>query len=157
MADQEQEIPLDSIPNASHWLVDCYGCDRDRLDPADQLEQLLIRAADRGNLSVLRSQRHQFHPQGATVLLLLSESHLSLHTWPERGYAALDLFTCGDRADPAAACQTVLEFLAPTHHHAQQILRPMAIAPGTQPGTNPISRSISNVSLNSTSTIIKFN
>lgn len=130
-------VDLDPIPSASHWFVDCYGCDRDRLDHADRLEQLLMTAAERGKLSVLRSQRHQFHPQGATVLLLLSESHLSLHTWPERGYAALDLFTCGDRADPAAACQTVLEFLAPSHHHTQKIDRPMGLPPTGFPNRSP--------------------
>lgn len=110
---------------ASHWLVDCYGCRSDRLRDAATLERVLMAAADRGNLSVLRSQRHQFHPQGATVLLLLSESHLSLHTWPERHYAALDLFTCGDRANPAAACQTVLDFLCPRQHQLQHIARSM--------------------------------
>ncbi|MGD1849569.1 MAG: adenosylmethionine decarboxylase [Cyanophyceae cyanobacterium] len=110
---------------ASHWLVDCYGCQGDRLHNAHRLEQLLITAADRGSLSVLRSQSHQFHPHGATVLLLLSESHLSLHTWPEKGYAALDLFTCGDRSNPAAAYQTVLDFLCPDHHHVQKINRSM--------------------------------
>ncbi len=109
----------------SHWLVDCYGCPRDRLDNAQILENILITAAERGNLSVLQSQRHQFRPQGATVLLLLRESHLSLHTWPEQQYAALDLFTCGERANPAAACQTVLDFLIPHHHNLQRIERPM--------------------------------
>ena len=121
----DTHTPLPIIPTASHWLVDCYGCQRDRLNNAMVLEQLLLTAAKQGNLSVLRSQRHQFYPQGATVLLLLSESHLSLHTWPERDYAALDLFTCGDRADPAAACQTVLDFLKPSHHNTQHIGRPM--------------------------------
>ncbi|MEM9770886.1 MAG: adenosylmethionine decarboxylase [Cyanobacteria bacterium P01_D01_bin.73] len=111
---------------ASHWLVDCYGCQGDRLTNADTLEQLLITAAAEGNLSVLRSQSHQFHPHGATVLLLLSESHLSIHTWPEKGYAALDLFTCGDRSNPSAACQTVLNFLHPSYHRVQKIDRSMS-------------------------------
>ncbi|MEM9245946.1 MAG: adenosylmethionine decarboxylase, partial [Cyanobacteria bacterium P01_F01_bin.153] len=95
--------------------------------------QLLITAADRGNLSVLRAQSHQFHPHGATVLLLLSESHLSLHTWPEKAYAALDLFTCGDRSNPAAACQIVLDFLRPSHHQVQKINRSM-----TPPSFSPL-------------------
>jgi S-adenosylmethionine decarboxylase len=65
-------------------------------------------AAHRAGLTVLRSCSHVFEPQGLTTVLILSESHVSLHTWPEHEYAAVDIFCCGDGPEPAAKAHKFL-------------------------------------------------
>ena len=82
-------------PAATHVLVECLACDPARLDDAVALEAALREAADAVGARVVGAGFHRFAPQGVTGFLLLEESHLSLHTWPEQRYAALDLFTCG--------------------------------------------------------------
>lgn len=64
-------------------------------------------AADIAKSSLLREVSFKFNPQGVTALALLAESHISIHTWPERGYAAVDIFTCGDHCEPEKACRHI--------------------------------------------------
>lgn len=79
-----------------HYIAELWECPSDLLDDKERLRQLALEAASAANVTVLNSQFHHFSPQGVTGLLLLAESHLSLHSWPEYGYCAVDLFTCGD-------------------------------------------------------------
>jgi len=65
------------------------------------------------NVTMLDIVKHKFNPQGLTVLALLSESHISIHTYPEHGYIAVDMFTCGDRADPLAGINKIRELFEP--------------------------------------------
>lgn len=83
-----------------HYIAELWDCPYDLLDDPTRLQDLAFAAAESAQVSVLSGQFHHFKPQGVTGILLLSESHISLHTWPEHGYCALDFFTCGD-ADPA--------------------------------------------------------
>lgn len=66
---------------------------------------------------------HQFQPHGVTMLGLLAESHISIHTWPESHYAAVDVFTCGDRVSPERACQSLVRDLRAESHHLQTLHR----------------------------------
>ncbi|MDF2723697.1 MAG: S-adenosylmethionine decarboxylase, partial [Paenibacillus sp.] len=68
-------------------------------------------------------QAKQFEPQGATVLVLLSESHISIHTYPEKGFAALDCYTCGETVDPQAAIDYLVSVLKPTRTYAKKLIR----------------------------------
>lgn len=86
-----------------HLLVDLYGCDHTRLDDPDYIAAELQAAATAAGTRVLGTAFHRFSPGGVTGVLIVQESHLAVHTWPERGYAALDLFTCGHQTDPWAA------------------------------------------------------
>ena len=73
----------------------------------------LNRAAKLANATVLNLISNKFDPQGVTAIALLAESHISIHTWPEIGYAAIDVFTCGDHTMPEKACKLLFkEFLA---------------------------------------------
>ncbi|MET0341083.1 MAG: adenosylmethionine decarboxylase [Polyangiales bacterium] len=94
----------------AHLLVEALGCTPAVLNDAEALERLLRRAAGAIGARVVQAAFHRFSPQGVTGFLLLEESHLSLHTWPERGYAALDLFTCG-AVDPEGALPALREGL----------------------------------------------
>lgn len=79
----------------AHILADFWGCRFKDLDDAELLMNSLRAAAKYANMTVLAEEAHKFEPQGFTGLLLLAESHISIHTYPERGYAAVDVYTCG--------------------------------------------------------------
>ncbi|NRB76039.1 MAG: adenosylmethionine decarboxylase, partial [Verrucomicrobiales bacterium] len=79
-----------------HSIVDFWGCDREILDDEAALTALLEQAAELAGATVISSNSHKFEYQGATAVTILAESHLSIHTWPEAGYAAVDFYTCGD-------------------------------------------------------------
>ncbi len=79
-----------------HLLVEYRGCDRDLLDDSEQVETHLRRAAIEAGATIVAAVFHRFSPQGVTGVVVVEESHLSIHTWPEHGYAAVDFFTCGD-------------------------------------------------------------
>lgn len=97
---------------ATHVLVDCWGVSAAVLDDAPGLERLLEDAARAARCEVLHRARHHFTPQGVTVVLLLAESHLAIHTWPEHGYASIDLLTCG-KTLPRDGVDTLLAALKP--------------------------------------------
>lgn len=80
---------------ATHVLVDCWGVEPALLDDPARLEAILVDAAKAARCEVLAQARHHFTPHGVTAVLLLAESHLAIHTWPEHGYASVDLLTCG--------------------------------------------------------------
>ena len=90
-------------PRGRHLLADLSGVAPERLSDPDALEALLRAAARAAGSTVLGGHFHPFGPgQGITGVLLLAESHISIHTWPEHGYAAVDLFLCGSAAHAAA-------------------------------------------------------
>lgn len=88
--------------DAQHLLAEYWGCPADVLDDEEALRTLVVNASVAAGCTVLSVSSHSFSPVGVTVMALLSESHASIHTWPERGYAAVDVYTCGD-GDPRDA------------------------------------------------------
>jgi S-adenosylmethionine decarboxylase len=85
----------------------------------------MVEAAEVCGATVLSVQAKQFEPQGATVLVLLSESHISIHTYPERGFAALDCYTCGETVDPQLAIDFMVSVLKPEKVYAKKLVRGM--------------------------------
>lgn len=86
-----------------HLLLELHGCDLECLDSVPAVERILKQAADLAGATIVNSAFHHFSPYGVTGVLVIAESHIAAHTWPEYGYAAIDCFTCGD--------QTILEAL----------------------------------------------
>jgi S-adenosylmethionine decarboxylase len=87
-----------------HLLVEYWGCDSQALDELGAVEALMKRAAVAAGATIVTSTFHRFSPQGVSGVVVVEESHLSIHTWPERGYAAIDFYTCGNcRPDKAHA------------------------------------------------------
>ena len=78
-----------------HCILELYGCDSSRLDDEAFLRDTITTAAKRAGATLLNLITHRFEPQGVTGLALLAESHISIHTWPEKGTLLLDIFTCG--------------------------------------------------------------
>lgn len=97
-----------------HLLADLYGCPV--LDDVVLIETALRAAADSAGATVIGLHLHHFgEGQGVTGVALLAESHMSIHSWPEHNYAAVDIFLCGARHDPAKALETLSAYLRPTH------------------------------------------
>lgn len=94
----ESEEGSDSVDTkGQHFVIDAFQCQADILNQEDVLKEFLIKAVEDLGMEILSTYFHSFSPQGVTGVIVLSTSHLSIHTWPEHGYAALDLYTCGDQ------------------------------------------------------------
>lgn len=110
-------------PRGRHLLADLSGIDAARLTSCSAIDALLRAAAAAAGAHVLHSHFHGFGPgQGVTGVALLAESHISIHTWPEHGYAAVDIFMCGE-AQPELALQVLQSALAPASCHVQTVDR----------------------------------
>ena len=98
-----------------HAIYELLGGDPNLLDDEDFVKEALREAAEAAGATLLGLITHKFEPQGVTEVALLSESHLSLHSWPEYGYASIDAFTCGDHTNPEAACHSLKYAFKATH------------------------------------------
>lgn len=92
------------MSSGKHCVLELYRADADKLNDEPFIRESLAQAAEVSNATLLEIRTHSFTPQGVTGFALLAESHISIHTWPEHGYAAVDVFTCGNTTDPEAAC-----------------------------------------------------
>ena len=100
-----------SVMLGRHLLVDLCDCDRMLLDDEGFLLSRCVAAAKIMGATVVGEQSHRFDPIGVSVVVILAESHLSLHTWPEYGMASIDIFTCGVDAEPHLAKDFLAECL----------------------------------------------
>ncbi len=108
--------------DGQHLIADLHGCAG--LDDVARIERALRAAAVVGGATIIEFRLHHFGPgQGVTGVALLAESHISIHTWPEHGYAALDFFLCGARHDLDAALAAVVVELTPEQIETQTIKR----------------------------------
>jgi S-adenosylmethionine decarboxylase len=107
----------------THLIVDLWNCGFNSLNNKDMIEADLINAAVEAGCTVLHSYSHAFDPQGVTAIVVLAESHISIHTYPEKGYAALDIFTCGTKAMPQNALTLLLSRLKPRLYDAKTLER----------------------------------
>ena len=106
-----------------HILFDLKGCPADLLDDAKHVRNTLFHASIISNSKILKIDYQQFTPQGVTGFALLAESHLSIHTWPEKGVAKCDIFTCSDKCLPEKAVEYVKEAFMATQITSETIDR----------------------------------
>ena len=97
-----------------HILADLYGVEADKIDRVEDIRELLEGAVKYANLTKISSHYYQFQPHGATGVVLLAESHISIHTWPEHGIATVDVYTCGDPSKAYKAMDYIISKLSPT-------------------------------------------
>jgi S-adenosylmethionine decarboxylase len=83
-----------------HLLIELWSCNRRKIDDLHGLERIMSQAATVAGAHVLKTAFQDFNPQGVSGVVVIAESHLTIHTWPEHGYAAVDIFTCGAKVDP---------------------------------------------------------
>ncbi len=105
-----------------HLLVEYWGCEADVLDDVGAVEALMKRAAEASGATLVESVFHRFCPQGVSGVVVVEESHLSIHTWPEKGYAAVDFYTCGD-CEPERAHEVLRRALRPRHAEKIRVQR----------------------------------
>jgi len=106
-----------------HLLLELKDCDRELLNDLSFLQSILPEAASEAGATVLGNSFHQFEPQGVSGVVIIAESHLFIHTWPECGYAAIDIFTCGDSVKPGKAARILVEKLGAKNHSILEIQR----------------------------------
>ena len=113
-----------------HLLLELYKCDCEKLNDESFLRCILNRASKLANAKVLNLISNKFEPQGVTAIALLAESHISIHTWPESNYSAVDIFTCGQEMMPELASQYLIESLMAKEHFLRVIRRnPPSVVP----------------------------
>ncbi len=106
-----------------HILAEVYDCEEDILNSVIGVEEIMVSAAQEAGASVREVAFHKFAPQGVSGVVVIAESHLTIHTWPELGYAAVDVFTCGDEVDPWVACEFIFEKLGAGRVTASEMKR----------------------------------
>ena len=113
---------------AKHLLAELHGCNRELLNDGQRLLRLMRAGADKAGAHVVGEVTHRYAPHGVTCLLVLEESHFSLHTWPEAGYAAADFYTCGSLL-PELALELLRDGLSATHFELLTVERGRRQAP----------------------------
>ena len=111
------------IHKSKHLLLELYRCNYEKLNDESFLRCTLNKAAKLAKATVLNLISNKFEPQGVTAIALLAESHISIHTWPESQYSAVDIFTCGQNMLPELACQYLIESLGAQEHSLRIIER----------------------------------
>lgn len=106
-----------------HLIVELYNCDPDLIDNLDHVSKTLLRAADESGATVLKHAFHKFSPQGVTGVVVIAESHFSIHSWPEYGYCSVDIFSCGDKIDTALALSIIKNGLKSENISVSEIKR----------------------------------
>ena len=108
---------------SKHLLLELYKCDFEKLNDESFLRCTLNRAAKLAKATVLNLISNKFEPQGVTAIALLAESHISIHTWPESNYSAVDIFTCGQNMMPEQASQYLIKSLVAEEYSLRVIER----------------------------------
>jgi S-adenosylmethionine decarboxylase proenzyme len=106
-----------------HLLLELNDCDRVLLNDIHALRDILLDAANQCGATVLSDSFHQFNPCGVSGAVIIAESHITIHTWPEHGYAAADIFTCGTTVQPEKAADVIIERIGAKTHAIIQVMR----------------------------------
>ena len=104
-------------------VLELKNCNPVLLDDLPYIRNALLEAAEKTGATIIGQSFHQFSPQGVTGVIAIAESHLCIHTWPEFGYAAVDIFTCGEGFKPREAANMVVESLQSKEHSIMEIER----------------------------------
>jgi S-adenosylmethionine decarboxylase len=134
-AEQTQNTPLasstESTPQESsifgtmgrHVIADLSGCNPSFISSVSYVQKVLEEAVKRAKATIISSRFHQFSPVGVSGIILLSESHCSIHTWPDEEYAAIDIYTCGEHVFPQVACDYIAKELSAKEMHVTSVER----------------------------------
>lgn len=108
-----------------HILIEYYNCDEEVMKSHELIEKRMNEAALKANATIVDSVFHHFNPYGVSGAVIIAESHLAIHTWPEYGYAAVDVFTCGDTINPWTAFDFLEEAFGATRSESIELPRGM--------------------------------
>ncbi|MCM3759683.1 adenosylmethionine decarboxylase [Alkalihalobacillus oceani] len=108
-----------------HVIAELWGCNVEKLNNMGYIEQVFVDAALKSGAEVREVAFHKFAPHGVSGVVIISESHLTIHSFPEHGYASIDVYTCGDRIDPNVASNYIAEALGATTTEVIEVPRGM--------------------------------
>ncbi len=114
-----------------HYIIEASGCDPKVLTDANALKKILLEAAKAGEMDVRSTYFYKFSPQGISGMVIVSESHISIHTWPEKGYAAIDVYTCDTNSKPEKTVNYILEKIKADYAHITEVERGIEDEDGT--------------------------
>jgi len=106
-----------------HVLAEMYNCNSEILNNQKEIEDILIKGAEVAKATIIKTIVHKFSPHGVSGVVIIAESHLSIHTWPEYNFAALDLFTCGEDIDPWVAFDYIAKRLQTQNYTTMEVKR----------------------------------
>lgn len=106
-----------------HIIVEFYDCDVEKINHVAGIEQLMMKAAELAGATIINSTFHHFSPFGVSGVIVIEESHLAIHTWPEYQFASIDLFTCGELVDPWIAFDYLKEEFSASHSSSIELQR----------------------------------
>ncbi len=112
-----------------HLIVELYGCSFERTNDLVQVEEILIEAVRLSNATIVKPVFHHFSPHGVSGVVVIAESHFTIHTWPEYGYCALDIFTCGDQIDSDGSLRFLKQAFQAHHLSVMEVQRGMLDLP----------------------------
>lgn len=92
-------------------MLELYGCKKEFLNDVDFIEKVMVEAANRAKATMVQQYFHQFSPHGVSGTIVIEESHINIHTWPEYDFAAIDIFTCNLEMNVQVACDYLKEIL----------------------------------------------
>ena len=108
-----------------HIIFTLKGCPFPLCDDESHIRTMLVNAAVMSNSTLLDVSSHKFEPYGVTAIALLAESHISIHTWPEKGMAVCDVFTCGDHTKPESAAKYLYQVMGAKDSVSETFTRPL--------------------------------
>ena len=106
-----------------HMLLELFDCDSDAINSLDVVKNSMVEAAKRAQATIVDVVFHEFNPFGISGVVVIAESHLAIHTWPEYGYAAVDVFSCGDTLQPQVAVDYLVDQLGATRASVVELQR----------------------------------
>ncbi len=116
-------MPTTQTNLGTHILLELNNCPQELLLEQETLKATLVEAADTAGATVVKPVFHQFSPHGLSGVVVIAESHIAVHTWPEHGYAAIDIFTCGDPVIAGRIQSEIEKRFAPAQVTSQAINR----------------------------------
>ena len=115
-----------------HLIVEYYDCNLKVLDEIELIEEAMLKATEEMNATRVAHTFHKFAPQGVSGAVIIEESHLTIHTWPEYGYAAVDFYSCGTKVDPHIGVKVLQKYLQTDKVNVTELLRGFVNAPHNQ-------------------------
>ena len=104
-------------------MLELYGCETALLDDIAFIKKSMLKAAEIANATIVQQYFHQFSPFGVSGTVVIAESHINIHTWPEHNYAAIDIFTCTEKMDVDNACAFLKEAFQAKEHSTKDYER----------------------------------
>lgn len=113
-------------------LVEFYDCKETKINDVEYIESSLINATKASNATIISHNFHKFSPYGVSGVVVIAESHVAIHTWPEYNYAAVDIFTCGDTIDPWVIQEHLKEYFESKNVSSMEMKRGLFKVPNGQ-------------------------